>query len=205
MLDTVHPSRQEGGVPMTAVTELNSGMTIRLDERLYRILDVVRHSGSGQMHGFIELKLKEMRFGHLADLRFKQADRVEVVDLAKRSMDFLYADAEKLYFMDPRTFEQVGLNRESIGAQEKLLKEGSTITVELLGEDAIAVQFPKVVAMAVVSTGPGIHDGQDNTMKPAVLENDIDILVPQFVVSGDHVRIDTERMKYIDRVAPKRL
>jgi elongation factor P len=188
---------------MTAVPDLSAGMTIRLEDRLYRILEVVRHSGSGQMHGFIELKLKDLRFGHFADLRFKQADRVEVVDLVKRSMNFLYADAEKLYFIDPGTFEQVGLPRDSIGRQEKLLREGSTITVELLGDEAIAVQFPKVVEMTVVSTGPGVRDGQDNTMKTALLENDIEVLVPQFIVNGDHVRIDTERMKYIDRVTSR--
>ena len=189
---------------MTAVPDLSAGMTIRLEDRLYRILEVVRHSGSGQMHGFIELKLKDLRFGHFADLRFKQADRVEVVDLVKRSMNFLYADAEKLYFIDPGTFEQVGLPRDSIGRQEKLLREGSTITVELLGDEAIAVQFPKVVEMTVVSTGPGVRDSQDNTMKTALLENDIEVLVPQFIVNGDHVRIDTERMKYIDRVTSRR-
>ena len=188
---------------MTAVPDLSAGMTIRLEDRLYRILEVVRHSGSGQMHGFIELKLKDLRFGHCADLRFKQADRVEVVDLVKRSMNFLYADAEKLYFIDPGTFEQVGLPRDSIGRQEKLLREGSTITVELLGDEAIAVQFPKVVEMTVVSTGPGVRDGQDNTMKTALLENDIEVLVPQFIVNGDHVRLDTERMKYVDRVTSR--
>jgi elongation factor P len=188
---------------MTVVSELKDGMTIRLDDRLYKILEVVRHSGSGQMHGFVELKLKELRFGHFADLRFKQADRVEVVDVVKRSMDFLYADGEKLYFMDPQTYEQVGLFRESIGRQERLLKEGSKIIVEMLDEEAIAIQFPKVVEMAVVSTGPGIRDGQDSTLKAAVLENDIEVLVPQFIVSGDRVRIDTERMKYIDRVTSK--
>ena len=188
---------------MTAVPDLSAGMTIRLEDRLYRILEVVRHSGSGQMHGFIELKLKDLRFGHFADLRFKPADRVEVVDLVKRSMNFLYADAEKLYFIDPGTFEQVGLPRDSIGRQEKLLREGSTITVELLGDEAIAVQFPKVVEMTVVSTGPGVRDSQDNTMKTALLENDIEVLVPQFIVNGDHVRLDTERMKYIDRVTSR--
>jgi len=58
--------------------------------------------------------------------------------------------------------------------------------------------------MTVVSTGPGVRDSQDNTMKTALLENDIEVLVPQFIVNGDHVRIDTERMKYIDRVTSRR-
>lgn len=190
---------------MVLVTEVKEGMTIRIDDRLFRILEVVRHTGSGQMHGFVELKLKELAFGHFSDRRFKQADRVDVVDLTKRQMEFIYADQEKCFFMDPATFEQVGVPRQSVGKIEKMLKEGARVTVELLGEEALSVQFPKVVELAVASTGPGIRDGQDNTMKSATLENGIEILVPQFIETGDHVRVDTERMKYIDRVILKRV
>jgi len=190
---------------MLLVTEAKEGMTIKLDDRLYRILEVVRHTGSGQMHGFVELKLKDLKFGHLSDRRFKQADRVDALELAKRQMEFIYADQEHCYFMDPVTFEQIGVLRQSVGKIEKMLKEGTKVTVELLGEEAISIQFPKVVELAVASTGPGIRDGQDNTMKPATLENGIEILVPQFVETGDHVRVDTEKMKYIDRITLKRV
>ena len=156
------------------------------------------------MHGFVELKLKDLRFGHFADRRFKQSDRVESVELAKRQMSFIYSDSDSCYFMDELTFEQIAIPRETVGKIERMLEEGTKVSVELLGEEPVAVQFPKVVELAVASTGPGLHDGQDNTMKPATLENGIDILVPQFIQSGDHIRIDTERMKYIDRVIHKK-
>jgi elongation factor P len=188
---------------MTLVTELKEGMALRLEDRLYRVLEVLRHAGSGQMHGFVELKLKDIRYGHFADKRFRQSDRVELVELSKRQMEYLYADAESFYFMDPQTFEQVAVSKESVGRLEKLLKEGSKITVELLGEEAISIQFPRVVETSVASTGPGIREGQDNTMKPAILDNGLEILVPQFIVSGDRIRLDTEKLKYIDRVAAK--
>jgi elongation factor P len=190
---------------MTLVTELKEGMALRLEDRLYRILEVLRHTGSGQMHGFVELKLKDIRFGHFADRRFKQSDRVELVELSKRQMEYLYADAESFYFMDPQTFEQVGVPKESVGRLDKLLKEGSKIMVELLGEEAISIQFPKVVEIPVASTGPGIREGQDNTMKSALLDNGMEILVPQFIVTGDHIRLDTEKLKYIDRVSTKHI
>ncbi len=189
---------------MILVTEVKEGMTLRLDDRLYRVLEVVRHAGSGQMHGFVELKLHDIRFGHFADRRFKPADRVEEVELVKRQMDFMYADNEECYFLDPVTFEQVGLPRASIGRLEKFLREGAKATVELLGEEAVSIQFPKVVELKVVTTGPGIRgEGQDNTLKSAVLENGIEVLVPQFVGTGDTVRVDTEKGKYIDRVTLK--
>lgn len=188
---------------MTLVTELKEGMALRLEDRLYRVLEVLRHAGSGQMHGFVELKLKDIRFGHFADKRFRQSDRVELVELSKRQMEYLYADAENFYFMDPQTFEQVAVAKESVGRLDKLLKEGSKITVELLGEEAISIQFPRVVEITVTSTGPGIREGQDNTMKPALLDNGLEILVPQFIVSGDRIRLDTEKLKYLDRVSAK--
>lgn len=190
---------------MVLASEVKEGAALQLDGKLYRVLEVVRHAGSGQMHGFIELKLKDMRFGHFSDKKFKQTDKLEEVELTKRQMDYIYSDADACYFMDPNSYEQVGVPKESVGHIEKFLKEGMKMSVELLGEEAISVQFPKVVELTVASTGPGIRDGQDNTMKPATLENGIEILVPQFIETGDKVRVDTEKVKYVERVTIKRI
>jgi elongation factor P len=190
---------------MVLASDIKEGTALRLDGKVWKVLEVVRHSGSGQMHGFIELKLKDIRFGHFTDRRFKHADKLEVVDLAKRQMEFLYSDADACFFMDPTSFEQVSIPRSAIGTTEKFLKEGMKITVELLGEEALTIQFPKVVELKVTTTGPGIRGGQDSTMKSATLENGIEILVPQFVETGEAVRVDTEKVKYIDRVTIKRV
>jgi elongation factor P len=178
---------------MILVSEVKEGMTLRLDDRLHRVLEVIRHTGSGQMHGFVEIKTREMKFG------------VEEVELTKRYMEYIFADSDACYFMDPVTFEQVGVPRQAIGKVDRILKEGTRVAVELLGEEPVSVQIPKVLELEVASTGPGIRDGQDNTMKMAMLESGIEILVPQFIETGDHVRVDTEKMKYIDRVMLKKV
>jgi len=190
---------------MILASDVKVGMALHLDGKLYHVLDVVRHAGSGQMHGFIEIKLKDIRFGHFADRRFKHTDRLDTIDLAKRHMNYLYADSESCYFMDPQNFNQVSIQKSAIGNIEKFLKEGMPCTVELLGEEAVSIEFPKVVELKVSSTGPGIRGGQDNTMKPATLENGLEILVPQFVETGDGVRVDTEKAKYVDRITGKRV
>lgn len=190
---------------MILASDVKDGVTISLDGKLYRVLEVVRHAGSGQMHGFIELKLKDIRFGHFADKRVKQTDKFETVEMVRRQMEYLYADAEACYFMDPNSFEQVSVTKKSVGHVEKFLSEGMKISVEMLGEEAISVQFPRIVELKVGSTGSGIRDGQDNTMKPATLENGIEILVPQFVETGDKIRVDTEKVKYVDRVTGRKM
>lgn len=190
---------------MVLASEIKEGTAIQLDGKLYKVLEVVHHAGSGQMHGFIELKMKDLRFGHFADRRFKHSDKLEDVELIKRQMEYIYSDADAHYFMDPETFVQVGVSKTAAGLSEKFLKEGTRATVELIAEEAVTVLFPKVIELKVSSTGPGIRDGQDNTMKPATLENGIEIQVPQFIVTGDVVRVDTEKIKYIDRVTTKKI
>jgi elongation factor P len=190
---------------MVLASDIKAGMVLNLEGRLHKVLEVVRHAGAGQAHGFLELKLKDVKFGHFSDRHCKLTDKFEEVEIAKRQMDFLYSDAESFYFMDVESFEQVGVPRAAVGALEKFLSEGTRATVELFGQEAISVQFPKVLELKVQSTGPGIREGQDNTMKPATLENGVELLVPQFVETGDIVRVDTEKIKYVERVGTKKI
>ena len=190
---------------MVLVSDLKVSAVVRIENRLYKVLDIIRHAGSGQMHGFIELKLKDIQFGHISDHRYKTTDKLEVVEVTKRQMEYLYADQEMFHFMDPETFEQLEISKATVGNIEQFLKEGAILGVELVGDEPIAVQFPKIVELKVTMTGPSIRDAQDTTMKSATLENGIEILVPQFVETGDIVRVDTEKVKYIERVPIKRV
>ncbi len=157
---------------MVLASEVKEATALQLDGKIWKVLEVVHHAGSGQMHGFIELKLKDVRFGHFADRRFKHTEHLDDIDLRKRQMEYLYSDNDASYFMDPETFEQVNVARAAIGTAVKFMKEGMKITVELLGEEAVTIQFPKVVELKIASTGPGIRSGHDaSTMKPATLEN----------------------------------
>jgi elongation factor P len=190
---------------MVLVSEIKPHTVVEVDGKLHRVLEVVRHAGSGQFHGFIELKLQDLQTKHVVEKRFKSTDKLNELELSKRQMQYLYNDGDMFYFMDPQTFEQVGVPTSAIGTIEKFLKENTLLMVELMGEKAISVQFPKIVELKVAMTGPAIREGQDNTMKPATLENEIEILVPQFVETGDVVRVDTEKIKYVERVTVKRV
>jgi len=186
-------------------SDIRAGMVLNLEGRLHKVLEVVRHAGAGQAHGFLEMKLKDVKFGHFSDRHCKLTDKFEEAEIVKRQMDFLYSDAGSFYFMDAESFEQVGIPKAAIGTVEKFLREGTRATVELFGQEAIAIQFPKVLELKVASTGSGIRDGQDNTMKPATLENGVEVLVPQFIETGDVVRIDTEKIKYVERIGTKKM
>lgn len=190
---------------MLLVTDLKAGSTIRLDNKLFRVLEVVRHAGTGQMQGFMELKVKELPSGHITDKRLKMNEKVEEVELSKRQMEYIYTSGDELFFMDTENFEQVPVHKSRIETDERFLKEGIKVTIELLNDQPILIQFPKIIELKIASTGAGRREGSDNTLKPATLENGIEILVPQFIEAGEIVRIDTEKIKYIDRVPLKKI
>ncbi len=190
---------------MLLVTELKAGSTIRLEDKLYRVMEVTRHAGTGQMQGFMELKLKELPSGHITDKRLKMNEKVEEVELSKRYMEYIYTSGDELFFMDSENYEQVPVHKTRIETDERFLKEGIKVTVELLNGQPIVIQFPKVIELKITSTSAGRREGSDNTLKSATLENGIDILVPQFIEAGEIVRIDTEKIKYIDRVPIKKV
>ena len=190
---------------MIATTDVKAGMALRLEGKLYKVLEAKRHSGSGQMHGFIELKLRDIEFGHVVDRHIRQGDRLEEINLSKRRMQYLYSDGDACVFMDLQTFDQVSVPKGGLGGAEKFLVEGVELPVELIDDRPIAVEVPKVVDIRVKQTGPGVHGGGDATMKAAVLENDVEILVPHFVETGDMVRVETDRAKYIERVGGRKM
>lgn len=189
---------------MILASDVKAGMALRFDGKPYKVLEAVHHSGSGQMHGFLELKLKDILFGHFADRHVKPTDRLEDCALSKRTMQYLYSDTDSCVFMDTETFDQVSVPRGGMSGVEKFLEEGMKVPVEILEGQAVSVDFPKVVEIRVQQTGPGIRGGQDSTMKSAILVNGLEILVPQFVETGDLVRVETEKPRYLDRVIARK-
>jgi elongation factor P len=64
----------------------------------------------------------------------------------------------------------------------------------------VGVLFPDILEVRIADTAPAMHQQVDSTFKPAKLENGIEVMVPQFVKTGDVIRLDLGTMKYVDRV-----
>ncbi len=184
---------------MILATDIREGMALKLEGTIFKVIEVKVHAGSGQMQGFVSVRLLNLSTGHYTERRFRTDEKVEDVELVRKPMEYIYNDGDLYYFMDPQTYEQVGVPKESLGNFAKFLKEGTKVDVEFLGD-----QSPKTVDLKVILTGSGVKEAQDNTMKSATLENGMEILVPQFIKEGEIVRVDVETMKYVERVTQKK-
>ena len=72
---------------------------------------------------------------------------------------------------------------------------------EFFENEILNVSLPERITCVVQETEPTIK-GQTaaNSSKPAVLENGVRIMVPQFVSEGEKILVSTETFEYLERV-----
>jgi elongation factor P len=179
-------------------------MTLRLDGQIYKVLGAEFKAGAGQLGGVVRTKLRNVSTGHITEPHIRPDDRVEVLELERQVMEFLYRDAEQCAFMNPETFEQVEIPRAILGPAEKYLTEGTKIPVEFFEGRPVSMHFPATVEVRVADTAPAVHSQQDNTWKVATLETGVQIQVPLFVDRGEIVRVEVETGRYLERVRLER-
>lgn len=184
---------------MIVASQLRGGMALRVEGELYKVLEADYHAGGGKMGGVAHAKLRNMRTGTLWERRFRADEKLEDLSLARQTMQFLYSDADHCYFMNPNTFEQVEVPRQVIGPAEKFLQPEMKVPVEFFEGQAVSIQFPDIVEQRIASTAPSAHSQQDSTWKTARLENGMEIMVPQFIETGEVVRVEVETGKYVER------
>jgi len=181
-------------------TRLKKGMLIKLEQDLYRILEL-SHVTPGNLRGFVRVKLRNLRNGALADQRLRSEDAIERATLDERKMQYMYNDASGYHFMDTTSYEQISLSEEVLGDMTGYLVAETTITVEYYGAEPVGIELPQTMDLTVVDTMPAIKGSTANAqLKPATLETGLVVPVPPFVATGDRIRVNTETGEYQSRV-----
>ena len=180
-------------------TQMRPGMVIKFNKELFSIFSV-NHRTPGNLRGFVQAKMRNLRNGSMMEHRFSSEDRVERAVLDEREMEYLYDDGEYYYFMNTEDYEQMHLTKDILGDAVQYLIPQLKVAVEFYEGKAISVELPATVDMTVVETEPGIKGASvSNVTKAAKLETGLVVQVPPFVNEGDKVRISTETGEYQSR------
>lgn len=185
---------------MIAASQLRAGMAIRHEGQLYKVISAEYHPGQGKMGGVTHAHLQNLETGAYWDHGFRSDLKLEDVTLDKVPMEFLYRDGDLCVFMNPETFEQVEIPAAKLGRQADLLREQMRVAVEFTEGKPVSIQLPDFLEFTVEETAPPAHNQQDSTWKEAKLQNGLVVMVPQFIKTGDVIRLDVQKLQYMDRV-----
>lgn len=183
---------------MIDAQHLRAGAAIRFEGHTYRVAAAEYHPGQGKMGGVTHTRLKNLATGTWREHGFRAGLKLEDVPVDRQTLEFLYASGDQLWFMHPGNYEQTAVAEEVLGPQARLLSPGMRITIEFVDAQPAGAIFPDVVEARVEETAPAMHQ-QDGAWKPARLDNGVEVSVPQFIKTGDTIRIDTAQLKYVER------
>lgn len=184
---------------MALAGDVKPGQVIRVENRVYRVLEVDSHLAGGRMGALVKIRMEEIETGNLTERRYRPEDKVDVIDLEKKHLSYSYTDGDLLYFMDPATYDQIAVPTKLFGRYAEFIKDGEEITVEFLGETPVRALTPRFVELKVAQTGAAQHSPDTSVWKEAVLENGMVVQVPLFIATGDRIILDVETGKYHDR------
>jgi len=121
--------------------------------------------------------------------------------IERKDMQYLYNDGDLYYFMDMESYEQLPLNKSSIGDSLKFVKENEIVKILSHKGNVFGIEPPTFVELEITETEPGFKgDTATGATKPATVETGAVIKVPLFVNQGDKIRIDTRTGEYMERV-----
>jgi elongation factor P len=184
---------------MATANDLRRGMAISYNGDVCVVLDS-QHRTPGNLRAFVQATLRSIRTGKSSDVRFSSTERIDVVPMVTRKMEFSYKDGEDYVFSDPETYETVTLSPEIVGDGKNYLVENGPVTVTFVEEKAVTIELPSSVVLTVKDAPEGIRgDSANNVQKPVLMETGITVQAPLFIKTGEKIKIDTRTGKYMER------
>src|SRR5438874_10869691 len=184
---------------MPAANDLRKGQAIKYNGNTAIVLEV-HHRTPGNLRAFVQAIIRYINTGKSADVRFGSTDKVELVEIERKQLDFSYKDRNGFHFMDPETYETITLQENFLGEAKDYLVENLSVQVLYAEGKPVQVELPASVNRKIVESAEGVRGGTaSNVTKPAVHETGRTVNVPLFIKEGETIKIDTRTGAYMGR------
>jgi elongation factor P len=185
---------------MATTADIRNGLMIRFKHDIYEVVEFL-HVKPGKGPAFVRTKLKSVKNGRVLDHTFDSGEKLEDVRIERHKFQFLYKDGNDFIFQNLENWEQVNGPEHTIRGVA-FLAEGMECEVVMNADDesVLSIDLPNFAVLEITYCEPGLKgDTATNTLKPATLENGVEVRVPLFVNQGDKIKVDTRTAEYVER------
>ena len=182
--------------------DVKKGNVVEHNGTVYQVRDIERSSPQGR-GGNVRFRftMYSVPGGNKIDASFDGDDELKEVELLRRQASFSYKDGEAFVFMDDEDYTPYTLDADVVGEAAGYITDGLTgCYVQIIDDMPVAVQLPQTVALEVVETPPELKGGTATKRpKPARLSTGIEIQVPEYIVNGERVLVNTTSGEFSGR------
>lgn len=148
-----------------------------------------------------KIRFNNLRTGQKLDQSLKGDDSFKEIDCTRVPVQYSYRDGDILMFMNLEDYSQYGLGRDELGEELGYLVEGMEDILALLVDgDILSIELPQSVILEITDTAPAIKGATaTGRTKPATLATGLEIQVPEYLESGELVKVNTSTGSFISR------
>ncbi|HEU4996026.1 MAG TPA: elongation factor P [Gemmatimonadaceae bacterium] len=180
-------------------TQIRRGMVIVFEGDPCRITEF-RHHTPGNLRAMVQAKLRNLRTGSNFEHRFRAADSVDPASMETHELEYLYDAAGTYHFMNTENYEQLEMDEEALGDNAQWMQPSMKIQAEFYDGRPVGIRLPNSLTLEVVETSPVMKTATKTaSQKPAKLENGATVNVPEFIGTGDKIRVNPNTGEYQER------
>jgi elongation factor P len=180
-------------------TQIRRGMVLVFEGDPCRVIEF-RHHTPGNLRAMVQAKLKNLRTGSSFEHRFRAADSIDPASMETHDLEFLYQGGDTYHFMNVENYDQLEMDEETLGDNAQWMQPNMKIQAEYYDGRPVGIKLPNSLVLEVVDTAPVMKTATKTaSTKPAKLENGVTINVPEFVGTGDKVKVNPTTGEYQER------
>ena len=187
---------------MPKASDLKKGSVVEIDGEVYIANQIDKRNPSARgASTLFKVRFFNVRSGQKLEQTLKGDDFVKDGDLVRRSVQFSYREGDITTFMDTEDYSQYELNAEDLEEQSCYMTEDLEGMVALLVDGQIVgVEIPLTVELDITETAPGLKAASASARtKPALLSTGLEIQVPEYLESGERIKVNTTNGKFVSR------
>jgi len=179
---------------------IRAGNVLEHNGRLWIVSKTPSWAMPGKGGAFVQVEMKDIKTGTKLNERFRSSEDVEKVRLDQREYQFLYFEDDMICLMNQESYDQISIHKDILGDKAAFLQDGMIVTLESYEESPINLMLPDTVILEIIEAEPVVK-GQtaSSSYKPAILENNVRVMVPPFISSGTKIVVRTEDATYVER------
>lgn len=187
---------------MPKASDLKRGMVVEVNNDPYVVKEIeVRNPSSRGASTLYKVRFNHLKTKQKRDESLKGDDFLKEVDCERKLVQYSYKDDDGYTFMSLDDYEQYTINASDIEDEVGFLIEGlENIVAILLDGQLIAIELPAAVEMEIIETSPGIKGATASARtKPARLATGLEVQVPEYIETGEVIKINTSTSKFMSR------
>lgn len=187
---------------MLKASDLKKGLVVEVNGIPHTVKQIeVRNPTSRGATTLYKVRLNNLKTGQKLDETFKGDDMLKEAECVRAKVQYSYVDGDSYIFMDTEDYSQYTLSAEDLEGKVEYLTEGLEGIVALLIDDVpLNIELPSSVSLEIVETPPNIKGASaSGRTKTARLTTGLEIQVPEYLETGEMVKVNTETGKFMSR------